>query len=529
MARAYMNYGQPVASTPQSRPIPYREHEMTPNSAGGYGFVLDDWERLMRFLIIGSVGGTYYVSEQTLTAQNADVVIRCLKADGLRVVAMAAEVNINNRAPKVDSQLFALALAMKHGDVATKQAVGKVIQAVIRTGTHLLHFVAMLDNLGGWSRAKRRLIAGWFNGQRADRLAFQVLKYQTRDGWSMRDVLRVAHPVADSVRHNATFVWALGKMTPEHYMFMDLPEILAKYEHMKTCGESSLVKAIWGIENDLPREALPTEALNMPEIQARQLPTMPIGALLRNLGNLTASGVADQQTETIAAKLTDREALRRGRVHPFAILLATMVYKSGAGFRGSKTWMPNKTVLAALEDAYDAAFDYVTPTGKKLLIAIDVSGSMSSHACIGTPIKASEAAAAMAVTLARCEPHATVVTFDTRVQNTLHVTSRTGIASIGPFRGGGTDVASPVSWAESQGHRFDAVVLLTDNETWAGNRHSTQALASYRKTVGLPVKLICCSMAANHVSVVDPQDPLQFGAAGLDSNLPTLVADFISR
>lgn len=528
MARAYMNYGQPVASTPQSRPIPYRESEMTPNNAGGYGFVLNDWERLMRFLIIGSVGGTYYVSEQTLTAQNADVVIRCLKADGLRTVAMAAEVNINNRAPKVDSQLFTLALAMKHGDLATKQAVGKVIQAVIRTGTHLLHFTAMLDNLGGWSRSKRRLIAGWFNGQRADRLAFQVLKYQTRDGWSMRDVLRVSHPIANSVHHNATFVWALGKMTLEHPMYMDLPEILAKYEHMKTLNESPLIKAIWGIENELPREALPTEALNLLEIQARQLPTMPIGALLRNLGNLTASGVADQQAGTIAAKLTDREALRRGRVHPFAILLATMVYKSGAGFRGSKTWMPNKTVLAALEDAYDAAFDNVTPTGKKLLIAIDVSGSMSMP-CIGTPIQASEAAAAMAVTLARCEPHATVVTFDTHVQNVLHVTRRTGIASIGPFHGGGTDVASPISFAESKGLRFDAVVLLTDNETWAGNRHSTQALVSYRKTVGLPVKLICCSLAANHASVVDPQDPLQFGCAGLDSNLPTLVADFISR
>ena len=529
MARAYTNYGFPVAATVQFQPILGRESEMTPNSAGGYGFVLDDWERLMRFLITGSEAGTYYVSEQKLTAQNADVVIRCLKVDGVRVVTTAADVNVNNRAPKVDSQLFALALAMKHGDAATKQEVAKVAPAMLRTGTHLLHFMAMLKSLGGSSRAKRRLIGSWFTDKRADDVAFQVLKYQNRDGWTMRDVLRMARPTAPSLQHNAVFAWAAGKMTDQHESYMDLPEILAKYECMKSLNVPAMDKAIWGISNGLPREALPTEALNLPEVQVAQLPTMPIGALLRNLGNLTASGVTDLHANTIAEKLVNRDALRRGRVHPFAILLATMVYKSGAGFRGSKTWIPNKTALSALEDAYDAAFDHVTPTGKKLLIAIDVSGSMSMHNCIGTPVMASEAAAAMAIMLARCEPHAIVVTFDTSVRDTLHVTRRTGIASIGPFSGGGTDVASPVNWAESKGHRFDAVVLLTDNETWASNRHSTQALASYRKTVGLPVKLICCSMAANHASVVDPQDPLQFGCAGLDLNLPGLVADFISR
>jgi 60 kDa SS-A/Ro ribonucleoprotein len=33
------------------------------------------------------------------------------------------------------------------------------------------------------------------------------VKYQSRDGWSHRDVLRKAHPVATSAQHQAIYNW----------------------------------------------------------------------------------------------------------------------------------------------------------------------------------------------------------------------------------------------------------------------------------------------------------------------------------
>ena len=77
----------------------------------------------MRFLVMGSEGGTYYVNETKLTEQNAAAAIRCIKLDGPRAVAMAHDVNVNNRAPKTDPQLFVMALVMKYGDMNTKVAV----------------------------------------------------------------------------------------------------------------------------------------------------------------------------------------------------------------------------------------------------------------------------------------------------------------------------------------------------------------------------------------------------------------------
>lgn len=531
MARAYQNYSRNVAQTPQSQPIPGREQDMLANNAGGFGFKLDDWERLTRFLIIGSEGGTYYVGEQKLTTENAATVIRCIKSDGPRVVEMARDVNVNNRAPKTDQQLFVLALAMKHGDQATKDAVHAAGPSMLRTGTHLLHFVSMLDGLGGWPRSKRRLIQNWFNGD-ADRVAFQVLKYQNRDGWTMRDVLRVAHPKRKGAL-NAVLAWATGKASDD-----PLPTILLAHQHMLGMAGTPVERALWGVTNGLPREALPTEALNDPAVQRAMLPDMPIHALIRNLGNLTASGVLSSDADIVARKIVDRDVLRRARVHPFAVLLATLIYKGGHGIRGSKTWTPVPAILSALEDAYDASFDYVKPTGKRILIAIDTSGSMGGSYGSDIGMKPVEAAAAMAITLARLEPHATVIEVDTAMRRIVPVTKRTGITSIQHHGGGGTDMAIPMQWAMRSGvlqgkivtpQVFDAFVILTDNETWAGRAHPAQALALYRQIVNREAKLICCAMTANHANIVDPDDPMQFGCAGLDGNLPSLVADFIAR
>jgi 60 kDa SS-A/Ro ribonucleoprotein len=76
---------------------------------------------------------------------------------------------------------------------------------------------------------------------------------------------------------------------------------------------------------------------------------------------------------------------------------------------------------------------------------------------------------------------------------------------------------------------FDAFIILSDNETWAGNQHCSQALAEYRKEVNPAARLVCCAMAANQASVVDPDDALSIGCAGLDANLPAIVAEFIGR
>src|SRR5438034_1248636 len=56
--------------TPQSEPADPRQ---VPNNAAGYTFTVAPIERLRRFLVLGTDGGTYYTSERELTKDNANV------------------------------------------------------------------------------------------------------------------------------------------------------------------------------------------------------------------------------------------------------------------------------------------------------------------------------------------------------------------------------------------------------------------------------------------------------------------------
>ena len=110
------------------------------NNAGGFVFAVDKWTRLDRFLILGAEGGTYNVSEQKLTVDNARALAECLAEDGLRTVARIVEISDAGRAPKNDPAIFALAMAAGAKDGSTRKAALAALPKVCRIGTHLFHF-----------------------------------------------------------------------------------------------------------------------------------------------------------------------------------------------------------------------------------------------------------------------------------------------------------------------------------------------------------------------------------------------------
>ena len=115
-------------------------------------WAVDDWTRLDRFLILGSEGGSYYATEQALSRENAEAVVRCVAQDGLRAVARIVEISVAGRAPKNDPALLALAIAASLGDEPTRKAALDALPQVARIGTHLFHFASYMDGLRGWGR-----------------------------------------------------------------------------------------------------------------------------------------------------------------------------------------------------------------------------------------------------------------------------------------------------------------------------------------------------------------------------------------
>src|SRR5260370_24147367 len=54
----------------------------------------------------------------------------------------------------------------------------------------------------------------------------------------------------------------------------------------------------------------------------------------------------------------------------------------------------------------------------------------------------------------------------------------------------GTDAALPMQDALERGLAVDAFVIVTDNETWAGDQHPVQALDRYRNSTGIAAMLV---------------------------------------
>ncbi len=529
----YTKYLPHRKATPQSQPIP--GSKQVPNSAGGYSFAVDDWKRLDRFLVLGSEGGSYYATERKLTAENAQAVVRCIQADGLRTVKRIVEISDGGRAPKNDPAILALALASAQGDMATRRAVIEALPKVCRIGTHLFHFAEYVDAMRGWGRGLRRAVTSWYVNTPAEDLAFQAVKYQQRDGWSHRDMLRLAHPTPPSDEHNLVFNW-IAKGWPgvgEQPHPVKAARMIWAFERARTATKTELLELI--TDYRLPREALPTEARADPDIWAAMLPHMGLTAMLRNLGNMSRIGLLTggnpNVVDFVAKSITNAEQLRRARVHPIAVLSALMTYKQGHGVRGSGSWTPVTRIVDALDSAFYAAFGNVQPSNKRLVLALDVSGSMDGSIIAGVPgLTARVGSAAMALVTAATEKTYEIVGFSNEMVK-INVSPRQRlddvVKTLQAIPMGGTDCALPMLWALKHKVKADAFVVYTDSETWAGSIHPVQALAQYREKMGIPARLIVVGMVSNGFTIADPDDAGMLDVVGFDTAAPQLIGDFV--
>lgn len=499
---------------------------MSLNPAGGYAFEVSDWTMLHRFLILGTESGTYYVNTLELTIDNADCVVRCIVENGEKVVAETVDVSNSGLTPKNSPAIFVLALTAKRGDEAARRAVFSALPAVCRTGTHLFEFAAYPDAMGGWGRGARKAVATWYLSKEPDALAYQLVKYRQRDGWSHADLLRLSHP-QPSPTSEALMAFAANKPTGD-----DLPRIVERYLRAKDAATPAESAALI-VEYGLPRECVRTEHLGESVVLSALLESMPLTAMLRSLGNLSATGVVapfSDGTTRVIEELGNAEHLRRSRVHPMAIFLALTTYASGHGHRGAGRWTPVRQVIDALDAAFYSALENVTPTNQRLAIAVDVSGSMT-QAVTGTPMTCATAAAAMALIVARTEPNHVIFGVDTKpveLKTSPQIRLEMAVAIVSNSISGGTDLSVPARWLASERLDVDAIVTFTDSKTWAGEQHSSEALDSYRELLSHEVRNVVASMTSTKHSIGDIKDPLTLQCVGLDATLPDIIRGFVN-
>ena len=524
---SYLSKHTSTKVTPQSAPIP--GSTQVANSAGGYSWAVDCWTRMQRFLILGSEGGSYYATEKKLTLENTAAVRECIRMDGRRAVDIIVDVSRAGRAPRNEPALFALALAAKEeSNCDTRAYALSKLSEVARTGTHLLHLAAMLDELGGWGRGTRSAFARWYNEKLPEGLAYQLIKYQQRDGWSHRDVMRLAHPVPRSAEHARLFDWACNGGMDEK----QTSKLVNAFEAAKKATIPELIRLIQ--EYRLPREAIPTEALKEPSVwEALLHEPMGMTALIRNLATMTRVGLIaplSAATKHIVERLQDEKQLLAGRVHPIQILSALLTYSSGHSTRGSSTWAPSQNIVSALDVAFYKSFGLLEKNNARTMLAVDISGSMDGGEVAGVPgLTPRIASAAMALVTANTSSNYLIAGFSHHLVE-LEISPRdrldTVVKKLQQYPMGSTDCSLPMTAAQVSKWPVDLFVTYTDSETYMGHIHPAQALKQYRKAMGINSKSVVVGMVSNGFTIADPNDRGMLDVVGFDTATPNIIADF---
>ena len=539
-----MDYSKHVSTktTPQMQPTLGKDE--VKNSAGGYVFAVDAWTQLDRFLILGSESGTYYATEQKLTIENAKAVEKLIATDGVRVVNRVVEISDAGRAPKNDPALFVLAMAAKLGNDETRKAALQVLPKVARIGTHLFHFAQFVEAFGGWGRGLRTAVANWYNEKPIDKLVMQALKYQSRDGWSHRDLLRLSHAKAPSSDYNELYKYIVDGELKEN--MSDRLRVVRAVEEMKHLTEVKDVVS-YIVDFGLPREVVPTQFLNSPKVWEALLDKMGVEAMVRNLGKMTSVGLIapmSAASKLVAERLNNAELLQASRLHPMKLLVAMNTYAQGHGVRGGNSWSPDARIVNALDSAFYKSFKFVEPTGKRHMLALDVSGSMHGPEIAGmTGITPHIGSGAMALVTAAIEQDNMFIAFtsepgkgyggmhggDTGVTQ-LNISPRQRLDDVlkvlQSLHMGGTDCALPMLYAAKHNIPVDTFCVYTDSETWAGKIKPFQALKQYRDKTGIPAKLVVVGMVSNGFTIADPSDAGMIDIIGFDTATPSVIADF---
>lgn len=477
------------------------------NAAGGLAYSRDAEDALAQLAVTGTFNGTFYASgEQTL-----DEVLKLAQQCTPQFLAELAVYSRESAFMK-DSSALLLAVLMTR-DIGKFQAV---FNRVIDNGKMLRTFCQIVRSgkVGrkSFGSAAKRMIQQWIQNRPIHKLMGDVVGNDP----SLADVVKMVHPRPRDASQESFFAYLIGKeKNPEN-----LPEIVKEFEAFK--------KATPGYRKvpNVPFQLISSQNLTTGE-WAACAEAGGFHMVRMNLNTFTRHGVFNDQENInmIAAKLSDRELVKRSKVFPYQLYTAYLNADS----------VPQK-VSNALQDAMEIATTNV-PSFGKVLVGVDYSGSMcapvtGNRGSASTKVTCNMVASLMAACVVR-NSDATVYRFNTQAQRiTLNPRDSviTNARKIGA-NGGGTDCGSFLRQALNDGVKADVVICLSDNESWANpypNRTNLMAEWDKYAAKNPGAKMICIDLAANTTTQA-PSRKNVLNIGGFSDEVFTVIESFINN
>lgn len=510
--------------------------KQTLNSDGKPVFKLDDSKRLERFVFLGSDNGSLYINEKALTYEN----LQCLEnlLDNCRYDDILDVINkYKHTVHKKDYLIHVLSrcCSIKLDDDPLfwkkdfRNECFKLVIEICTIPTHLFLFIKIYEdvnmklyNTTGWTSSIKNMVSEWYQSKSYSELMYHITKYQNRYTWSHKDILRLAHIKPKDDTYNDIFRYVTrNQLNNENLDYLSVFEKLKSSDNVDEVVE--YIK-----QYNFVKEQIPYHLLNEQKIWVALIKGMPITSLLKSLNKITSLDILDDYPDIL--QLIKRK-IDTTYVHPLQTLITLKMYKKGSGMKGGLKWVPNKEIVDILNSSFYASFENLNKINKKLLIALDVSDSMSWNTVCGIDcLTAAEVSCAMAMMFDFVEKDVDIMGFASEFKK-LDVSSQycleENLMYVKEHTFGGTDCALPLAWASENNKEYDAVIIFTDNETNTNTVNPSITLQLYRNKMGINTKLIVVALTSNGFSIADPDDANMMDICGFDENMYDTIKEFL--
>jgi 60 kDa SS-A/Ro ribonucleoprotein len=483
----------------------------TVNEAGGTAYQLTPKAALAQYAATGCFSHTFYAD----ASEQLEKVLALTKELDAEFVAKVAIYAHEKGFMKDMPALLVAVLSTKD-----KALLEKVFARVIGSGKMLRNFVQIMRS-GAVGRKSlgslpKRLVREWFENRPAE----TIFKQSVGQSPSFADVLKMVHPRPENAEKEALYGYFIGREIDTD----KLPEIVRAFEKFKT-GASLEVPSI-------PFQmltALPLSTKDWMEI-ARHAPWQ---MTRMNLNTFDRHGVFRdaELVEIIAARLRNREAIKKARVFPYQLLAA---YTAAS----NNPQMP-RVISEALQDALEIATENVPELSGKVYVLPDVSGSMSSPVTgyrqgATSAVRCIDVAGLVASAILRKNPLAEILPFENDLVNIALnprdsvMTNAQKLASIG---GGGTNCSAPLRQLNKARAGGDLVIYVSDNESWIDAsrtwNNGTETMRQWNefKSRNPNAKLVCIDIQPYGTTQAQERaDILNVG--GFSDQVFSLIAEF---
>jgi len=484
----------------------------TTNNAGGIAYSTSDKNALARLCATGTIGNTFYsTAEQDL----GQILTLCSKVP-LEFVGQLA-VYCRQKGLLKDIPALLLAYFVVNSADYEYEQVQSVFNAVVSNGKMLKNFVQIMRSgqLGRKSLGTRasRLVNDWLNAREPEAL----FKDNIGNSPSLRDVLMLTHPKANSAKQNAMFKYIMDGTYNKL-----LPANVRSYEKWKA-GEIEFTP-------EIPFEYLTNRPLSNDE-WSEVLQTCSWQVLRMNLNTFQRHGVFNNNTniKIAAQRLADPSELPKF-VYPYQI------------YTSSKFAEVAPAIQDGLKQALENSLVNVKPFPEEVTILTDISSSMASpvtgsRGTVNTKIRCVDVAALISSIILSKNPSTKFTSFNDGVGVANLNKNRTIIentASLAAMLSGGTNTGNALAHLNRILDRSPIVLIISDNQSWITKLNfdrfhsATPALVEwekYRKRVK-GAKLICLDLQPEaSAQVPERTDVLHIG--GWSESVFEIIRDFI--